>query len=529
MASEVFNKNSSFMDAPGGETEDVAAMKAAGFSGVFCNVHSYESTKWTTLRNKCKAAGLFCGPWARVANDQHKFDSAILDHLISVADSWEQSFIVNAEVELTDTGTVRTSEIANKVGGRDAAVSTLPWLQNPPSVDWKPIGHLPVLLQIFPVEQPGVFPPGSVIEKQVADCRHHAHDCGIKCVYLTFGTYRGMEADWFKLQEPYSLFTGNEVGAKSEWAKWKPTSKGYVACKEVPAPVPTPTPWYKQPYKKGKAIGPEKLPRVLKPPSKNDDTVMTGGDCLAMKRIASKAGRWRPWAPSSWDNRYNELIAMGKGTGYVGDSGIRGFQRQEGIPETGVVDDKTYQLMRRALIPTGPNQGDHILDVTAIKLINAAAFEFSDEGKLTKIRAAMTAFMLSAEMHEEVWHYTQARPFTGVGASPESSHFNDCSSYVILVYHAAWQATGIFIPDPSGYRYTGYGNTWDNLDGHERITSGNYLVGDLAHYDGHVTICKKGGSATTSEWSSFGTESGPREEPLYYRPDFIKVVRPRLL
>jgi hypothetical protein len=110
---------------------------------------------------------------------------------------------------------------------------------------------------------------------------------------------------------------------------------------------------------------------------------------------------------------------MGKGTGYVGDSGVRGFQRQEGLPETGEVDNATYQAMRKALIPTGPNLGDHILDVTAIKQINQAILEFSDEGKLMKIRAAMTDFMLRAEANEAVWHYTQARPFSGIGADPE--------------------------------------------------------------------------------------------------------------
>jgi hypothetical protein len=234
------------MDNPGGETQDVAAMKAAGFSGVFCNVHAYEPSEWALLRTLCAREGMFCGPWARVIKSDNKtFSSEELDNLIQVADNWGQPFIVNAEVELTDTGIVRTSEIANKVGGRDAAVSTMPWLQNPPSVDWRPIGHLPVLLQIFPIEQPNVFPPGSDIMKQAGDCLWHAWDCGIKCVYYTFGTYGGMDADWFRLQTPYSLFTGNQVGARQEWNKWKSTSTGFIACKEAPMPV---TPWYSKPY-----------------------------------------------------------------------------------------------------------------------------------------------------------------------------------------------------------------------------------------------------------------------------------------
>jgi len=288
-------------------------------------------------------------------------------------------------------------------------------------------------------------------------------------------------------------------------------------------------PWYLKPYPKDAAIGPPKLARILKPPSANQDVVMTGTDITAIKRTVSKAQRWLPWAPSEWDNRYREQFAMGSGTGAVAKTGVRGFQRQEDLPETGIINDTTYQRMRRALIPVGPNKGAHILDSIAIKQLNAAILEFSEEGKITKIRAAITDFCNRAEAHEALWHYTQRRPFTGLGNPPEVTHANDCSSYVILAYYWARIKTELLVPDPSGYRYEGYGNTWDDLDGHERVTSGNYLVGDLAHYDGHVTICAKAGTGTTSEWSSFGSESGPDERSLHYRPDFLKVVRPRLL
>lgn len=522
----VFNTNFSFMDSPGGETEDVFAMKQAGFSGMFCNVHAYEPEQWDILRAKCISHGMFCGPWARMGHGKGTFSLSTLNFLIAVADEWKAPLIVNAENELTDSGSTLTTIIAEAVGSRDAAISMEPWLFNPPSVDWTPIGHLPMLLQIFPAEQ-----VTTKTELQRQQCKEHAWDCGIKCVYFTFGTYSGMKPEDFTRQEPYSLFTGNQVGARQEWDKWKPTSSGFKACKEVipVPPKPVQEPWYSKPYPKGKAVGPAHLPREIKPPSKNGGVVMSGPDCLAMKRIASKAQRWMPWAPSQWDNRYNEQIAMGKGTGLVGDTGMRGIQRQEGHTQDGIVDDEWYQVLRKIRIPTGPNQGDPIIDSTCVKLFAQAAYEFSEDAKLDKIREAMRDFILIAEANEAVWHYTQARPFTGIGADPATTHFNDCSSYVILVYYAARKATGISIPDPSGYRYGGYGNTWDDLDGHSRVTSGNYLIGDLAHYDGHVTICKKGGSADTSQWSSFGQEAGPNEEKLYYRPDFIKVVRPKLL
>lgn len=511
------------MDYPGGETENVVTQKAAGFSGMFVNVRDYDPSRWDRLRSLCKNAGMFCGPWARMTKPDGSFDMDMLNKLITIADDWKQPFIVNAEDELAGTGATFTDAIAQAVGDRDAAISMQPWLFNPPSVDWTKIAHLPMLLQIFPIGSPKVFPEGSVVMKQAADCQQHAWDCGIKCVYFTFGTYDDMSPNLYDLKTPYSLFTGNEVGGKQEWFSWKPTSTGFVACKKEEESVTTP--WYKKPYPTGKAVGPAKLPRILKPPSKNTQHTMTGSDVMAMKRIISKALRWKLWAPSTWDNRYNEKFAMGRGTGMVGDSGIAGFQRQEGLTPTGIVDDATYQKMRTALVPVGVNKGDHILDALAIKYINDAIKEFAENSSPQK---AIMDFTARAEAHEELWHYTQARPFHGFGDPPEEVHYGDCSAYVILTYYWAKITSKTNIDDPSGYNYTGYGNTWDNLDGHPRVTSGNYLVGDLAHYNGHVTICKLGGNAITSKWSSFGSEEGPNETTLHYRPDLNKVVRPPL-
>ena len=273
---------------------------------------------------------------------------------------------------------------------------------------------------------------------------------------------------------------------------------------------------------------PSELPRVLFPPS-SDKGPFTGEDVLAFKRVVAHAQRWLPWVPTNWDNVYNERFAMGRGTGEVEDTGVRGFQRQEGLDDTGVINDATYQRMRRARIPIGERKGAPIMDAEAVRLLRIAADEHSEDAKVRKIRASMSDFMRRAEANERVWHYDMRRPFTGFGVSPEQFHINDCSGYAILTYHWARKETGTLIPDPSGYRYSGYGNTWDDLDGHTRVVSGNYLVGDLAHYDGHVTICRVAGGGQTSRWSSFGAEGGPDDLSLYYRPDFIKVVRPRLL
>ena len=176
--------------------------------------------------------------------------------------------------------------------------------------------------------------------------------------------------------------------------------------------------WYDNPYKKGRAVGPEHLPRVLDPPNGN---VEMGDDVTAIKRAMSHAQRWMPWAPSQWDNRYSKPFAMGKGTGNVGDSGVRGFQRQEGLKQDGVLGDTTYQHIRRSLIPEGPRQGEHILDAISIALIRSAIAEFSPAGQTEKVRAAMADFCERAEDAERLWHYTQQRPFSGLGLAPERS------------------------------------------------------------------------------------------------------------
>lgn len=283
--------------------------------------------------------------------------------------------------------------------------------------------------------------------------------------------------------------------------------------------------WYDAPYKKGTAVGPAALPRIVRPPTPGE--TFRGYDVLAYKRIVARAGRWG-WDPTNWDAVYWKVFALGVGTGNVGSSGVRGVERQEKIKEDGVINDELYQKFRRILVPDGPHKGEHAMDGESVRLLNMAIREYGPGAEERKIREAMADFCQRAEVNEEHWHYTQKRPFTGLGVEPEKSHENDCSSYVVLAYYWAKEVTGLRVPDPSGYNYAGYGNTWDDLDGHERITSGNYLVGDLAHYDGHVTICRKAGDADSSVWSSFGTEFGPDGLKLYYRDDFRKVVRPPL-
>lgn len=154
------------------------------------------------------------------------------------------------------------------------------------------------------------------------------------------------------------------------------------------------------------------------------------------------------------------------------------------------------------------------------------------------LRAQIVRFCLVAEKYEARWHYSQARPFTGLGTPPAYTHHNDCSSYVCLAFF--WSAHMAEVPaaDPLGADYSATGNTdsaYAFLRAHP-APHDRYRVGDIALYlersyeHHHATICRGAGTTETSKWSSFGEESGPEFAALDYRNDLTGVYRhPALL
>jgi peptidoglycan hydrolase-like protein with peptidoglycan-binding domain len=126
--------------------------------------------------------------------------------------------------------------------------------------------------------------------------------------------------------------------------------------------------WWTTGYPGGSPVGPSKLARPLyapgntqgKPPSSD------GPDVVAMKRAVSRLGRWR-W--QAFDDTYSQGFAKGK-SGNVGESGVAGVQRQQGIEPTGSMGDATYQALRYAKIPKGlPNAGQPAFDGPAVDLL----------------------------------------------------------------------------------------------------------------------------------------------------------------
>lgn len=149
--------------------------------------------------------------------------------------------------------------------------------------------------------------------------------------------------------------------------------------------------------------------------------------------------------------------------------------------------------------------------------------------KKKTVRSKIASYCLRAEANERHWHYSQQRPYRFVDNPDSRWVVADCSSYVAIVFHDAMHDTGIYLADPLGMRYTGYGYTGtmlDWLDEHgKRAPAGKYLVGDIALWGPswsrttHTAVCRKSGTAITAVWSSHGNEGSPEPVKLHYHPD----------
>lgn len=130
-------------------------------------------------------------------------------------------------------------------------------------------------------------------------------------------------------------------------------------------------------------------------------------------------------------------------------------------------------------------------------------------------------------------HYSQRRPMTHLGESPDAEWTADCSGHVTGAFKWAELFTSFPVEDPNGLNYSGFGYTGTLLSRNfrHRIPEGRtYFIGDMGLYGPagatrHVVTCFKGGNASTSVWASHGNEAGPYPVRLHYRSDFLCVVR----
>lgn len=148
-------------------------------------------------------------------------------------------------------------------------------------------------------------------------------------------------------------------------------------------------------------------------------------------------------------------------------------------------------------------------------------------------RSLMASYLLRATRTNASKHYSQRRPMTHLFQSPDQEWTADCSGYVTGAFAWAERFTKFTVEDPNGLGYTGWGFTGTLLSHnfrHQVPEGRTYFVGDIALYGPasrtkHTVICRKGGNASTSVWSSHGSEAGPYDVRLHYRPDYLCVVR----
>jgi hypothetical protein len=155
-----------------------------------------------------------------------------------------------------------------------------------------------------------------------------------------------------------------------------------------------------------------------------------------------------------------------------------------------------------------------------------------------QVRYVMRRYLERAEANKKDIHYSQMRPITAIGDSPDSEFTADCSGYVICAYYWADIWSPPVVKDPGGYGYSGWGYTGSILETNKsrRVPlDRKFFVGDMALYGSsfgntkHVTICRQNGDTMSSIWSSLGSESGPVPTRLMYRSDLLLVVRSEAL
>jgi hypothetical protein len=195
---------------PAGGVEDVAAMAAAHFRAIFCNIGDFEPDEWLTVRQRARDADCWCGPWLRTADEWNAFDPDGVRWLVDVADDWGSPLIVNTESEAKGTGSNVTQFIADVVGARDAAISVEAWPFA--NVDWTPLARYPILPQIFPAESPPSADPEA--------CRAEWYAYGAQCVVFTFGAYGDQRPEQYERLSPYGVYTADDMA--QDYAAWSP-------------------------------------------------------------------------------------------------------------------------------------------------------------------------------------------------------------------------------------------------------------------------------------------------------------------
>jgi hypothetical protein len=100
-----------------------------------------------------------------------------------------------------------------------------------------------------------------------------------------------------------------------------------------------------------------------------------GADVIGYKRTVWRAGRWQGPA-SRFDDTFSKGFSIGCGPNVI-DTGIAGVQRQQNMPDNGVIDEQMFNTLRSMRVPEGrPHTGEMCMDAAAANLISEAYAKF---------------------------------------------------------------------------------------------------------------------------------------------------------
>lgn len=207
-----------FLRSPRGGVENVPEMKAAGMDWLALNLGDGQKwDDWRIVITRARVLGMQVFPWARCRTLQECYDFLAEADLVG----FRAILNIEDEFERDDQGgpapcpPVRVAELLLDFSDVAVSFSTGGWLMN--DVNYTPIAHRPVLLQVFPTDMrrdPAELP------EITTDCVQHAHDKGFKHVGVTCQAYGAAEPEWYSyLTVPKSIYAGDDVGA-GNWAAW---------------------------------------------------------------------------------------------------------------------------------------------------------------------------------------------------------------------------------------------------------------------------------------------------------------------
>jgi uncharacterized protein YraI len=202
--------------APGGQSENGPQIAQAGYKWCAINVADGDGwDAWSESIRQFRAQGMRVPVWGRVQNMplESIMDIAIRNHV---------PVILNIEDEFKATPPaiweqrIKAVKAAHPTYTREIVISTVGWVYN--DVNYLPIGHRPVLLQVFPSD---MHRDPSELPLVTPACIAHAKQKGWRDVGVTFQTYADAQPSWYDFySRAYSLFHGDGVGAQSAWNRW---------------------------------------------------------------------------------------------------------------------------------------------------------------------------------------------------------------------------------------------------------------------------------------------------------------------